>query len=252
MTVIAVGSWRGSGATTASMLLAAGAAALGEQAWLVEADPAGGVLQGRSPLLEGVRCGLSDVAMGRHDETPRVALESSARSIGGVSVIPGIADSYAAWASVASPRVAWIDQLRRLSGVVVCDIGSLRGGPVPSWKVCEVADIVVMCATADAVSVVSTLGWIEAKGQSAPGVPGLAIDNARLLVIDSPAASGERFRADGLRAEIGDRMIGWWPWEPRLVDAVLRGGTLDHRSLRRLTLTRSVLASTAAVLEAVR
>ena len=61
-TLIAVGSWRGVGASTSALLLAAGAAAAGEQAWLIEADPAGGVLASRADGLAGGMAGLVRVA----------------------------------------------------------------------------------------------------------------------------------------------------------------------------------------------
>jgi hypothetical protein len=131
----------------------------------------------------------------------------------------------------------------------VIDVGSLRGGPVPAWRLCDLADVVVLCATADPVSLVSTLAWIDAKGQSAPGVGGLPVSRARLLVVDAPAVGVERFRAEQVAGEAGDRLVGWWPWEPHVVDAVLRGATLEHRSLRRRTLTCAALATAAAVLE---
>ena len=55
--IVAVGAWRGTGATTTALLLAAALAAdsgvESDGAWFVEADPAGGVLAGRMSLPTG-------------------------------------------------------------------------------------------------------------------------------------------------------------------------------------------------------
>ena len=61
--IIAVGCWRGVGATTTSLLAATCIAAADEDgAWLVEADPAGGVLAGRIVAPPHCLGGLERVA----------------------------------------------------------------------------------------------------------------------------------------------------------------------------------------------
>ena len=61
--IIAVGSWRGTGATTAALLAGACLAVADEAgAWLVEADPAGGVLAGRMHIAAQSVGGLERVA----------------------------------------------------------------------------------------------------------------------------------------------------------------------------------------------
>ena len=238
--IVAVAGWRSVGVSTAALLLAAAAVAQGEQAWLVEADPAGGVLAGRSVLLAGRPGEIAELALGR---SPVESLLSSDPLLGGVRVVLGAPDPFAAWSSLANPRVGWIDAVRRLPGVVVVDAGSMRGGATPAWRLIDIADVVVMVATSDPVSVVSTLAWCDAKGQSAPDVTGLLVE-PRLLVVDAPGAV-ERLDAGSLTSALGGRLVGWWPWEPPVVDAVLRGATLDHRRLARQQLTRAVVSTTA-------
>lgn len=246
MSIIAVGSWRGIGTTTSALLLAAAAASRGEDSWLVEADPAGGVLASRAPDLAGVNS-LGRVAFESVGDTAVRALAGSARPLGRVSVITGPWDSFQAWSAVATPRTPWFDALRRLDGTVVVDVGSLRGGSVPSWPIIERADALVMVTTPEPAALTSTVAWMDAKGQSAPGVAGLSLDTARLLVVDSPTASGERFDVS-VSTELGSRLVGWWPWEPKVIDHLHRGGSLDHKSIRRFALVRSASATVGELL----
>ena len=64
--IVAVGAWRGTGATTTALMLASAMAAESslesDGAWFVEADPAGGVLAGRMPLPPGALGGLEQLA----------------------------------------------------------------------------------------------------------------------------------------------------------------------------------------------
>ena len=247
MTLVAVASWRGLGATTSSLLLASGAAAAGHPSWLVEADPAGGVLNARIPDLRAESgTSVESVAFDPDEADGLGLLRSSFRPFGSTRVLTLAPDSFQAWSALSSPRRDWIGDLRRLDGVVVVDVGSLRGGLLPSWRIVEQADALVLCTTPDPASLVSTTQWIETKGQSAPGVVGLAADTSKLLVVDAPVTAGERF-GPAVAGELGDRVVGWWPWEPRTVDAVHRGASLDHRSLRRSTLARAVLATIASL-----
>ena len=245
-TLIAVGSWRGIGASTSALLLAAGAAATGEHAWLIEADPAGAVLASRADELAGGLAGLERVAFHSSGEPLRRELEGAARRLGDVSVVTGAWDSFQAWATVASPRQPWVEGLRRLDGVVVVDVGSLRGGGVPTWPIVEMADVVLMVTSPEPGSLTSTVAWMDAKGQSAPRVQGLSLDTSRLLVVDAPVATGARFTSD-VAAELGGRFAGWWPWEPKVIDHLHRGGSLDHRAIRRFTLPRAVTATLSSL-----
>jgi MinD-like ATPase involved in chromosome partitioning or flagellar assembly len=252
VTVIAVATWRGVGATTSALLLAAAGAAFGEASWLIEADPGGGVLSARIPGLEAQPgSGIEALAFASDPDsgTIRDRFRTASRRLGQTSVVTGSADSFQAWSALASARVNWIGELGRIDGVVVVDVGSLRGGPAPSWRIIEQADALVMCTTPDPASLVSTVAWMDAKGQSAPGVGGLTTDTTKLLVVDAPIAGGERFGAD-VAGELGERFAGWWPWEPRTVDLVMRGASLDHKSLRKATLVRSVNATMGQLLDA--
>lgn len=246
MKLIAVGSWRGTGTTTSALLLAAAAAAGADQSWLVEADPAGGVLASRATDLAGCNS-LGRVAFDPRGEPAVRALEASARRLGRVNVVTGPWDSFQAWSAIASPRTPWFDALRRLDGTVVVDVGSLRGGSVPTWPIIERADVLVMVTTPEPAALTSTVAWIDSKGQSAPGVTGLSLDTARLLVIDAPIASVERFDRS-VAVELDTRLVGWWPWEPKVIDHLHRGGSLDHRSIRRFSLVRSAFSTMGELL----
>ena len=246
MTLIAVGSWRGTGTTTSALLLAAAVAAGGDQSWFVEADPAGGVLASRATDLAGCNS-LGRVAFDPIGESAVRALEASARRLGRVNVVTGPWDSFQAWSAIASPRTPWVDALRRLDGTVVVDVGSLRGGSVPTWPIIERADVLVMVTTPEPAALTSTVAWIDSKGQSAPGVAGLSLDTARLLVVDAPIASAERFDRS-VAGELGTRLVGWWPWEPKVIDHLHRGGSLDHRSIRRFALVRSAVSTMGGLL----
>lgn len=239
MTVIAVGSWRGTGASTTALLLASAVSLRGETAWLVEADPAGGVLASRAPDLAGVDS-LGRVAFAPDEERVDRALAAASRRLGPVSVVTAPWDSFQAWSAIASPRRSWWEGVRRLDGVVVVDVGSMRGGQVPSWSVVESADVVVMVTTPEPAALTATVAWMDAKGQSAPGVAGLSLDTSRLVVVDAPVGASERF-GPRVAAELGGRLVGWWGWEPKVVDHVLRGGSLDHRAVRRFDLVPTVV-----------
>ena len=59
--IVGIGTWRGSGATTTSLALAGTLAARGVPTWLVEADPAGGVLSARLRLDRSAADGLERI-----------------------------------------------------------------------------------------------------------------------------------------------------------------------------------------------
>ena len=236
MTVIAVTSWRGVGTSTTGLLLAAAVAASGGDAWFVEADPAGGVLASRTEGL-GVSGGLERVAFAGSDEPAHRSLAGCARRLGQVNVVTGAWDPFHAWSTIASPRRPWVDALGQLDGTVVVDVGSMRGGNVPAWRVLEVADLVVVVATSEPASLTSTVSWVDSKGQTAPGLAGLS-SQPRLVVVDAPLTSGERFGPE-VAGELGGRLVGWWPWEPKVIDHIYRGGGLDHRSIRCFALPRA-------------
>ncbi|WP_420451658.1 hypothetical protein [Ilumatobacter sp.] len=245
MTVVAVATWRGLGASASALLLAAGAAAQGTRSWLVEADPAGGVLAARAPSLRA-GSGLEQVAFSTTGAGALDDLEGASRRLGQVSVVTGSFEPFRAWSTVASPRLDWIAALRRLEGVVVVDVGSLRGGAAPTAKVLEIADVVVLVTTPEPASLGATVAWMDARGRVAPGLAGLSADTSRLLVVDAPVAAGEAFTSS-VATEVGDRFAGWWPWEPKVLDHLHRGGSLDHRAVRRSTLPRAVAASVASL-----
>ncbi len=248
MTSIAVTSWRGIGTTTSALLLGAASAAAdpSRSVLVIEADPAGGVLAARSPVLQGRAGGLNQVAFPVVSMALREQWAAAAVEIGDASVVPGIGDSFQAWSAVAAPTSDWIGNLSKAADLVIVDIGTVRGQS-PAWRIACAADLVVAVCSPDPVSVVSTLEWGTSRGKSMPGVEALASDTARLLVVDAPVVGRERFDAATVSAEVGDRLIGWWPWDPALVDSVLRGAGWAHRSVRRSPLAAAVSATAATL-----
>jgi len=245
MSVIAVGTWRGTGATTAALALAAAHATSGQRSWMVESDPAGGVLTARCPGWQPRTVGLEEVAFRTDMPDITAVLEAAATPLGQVSVVTNSWDPFQAWSNVASPRVQWADQLRRLGGTVFVDVGSIRNDS-PAWSVIEVADALILCTSSEPASLTATVAWMDNRGKVAANARGLASDTSRLLVIDAPLSAGERFDHT-VGSEIGSRFAGWWPWEPRVVDHLHRGGSLDHRSIRKFALPRAAVATVAAL-----
>ena len=237
-TVVGVGTWRGTGATTSAHALAAALAAAGERPWLVEADPAGGVLAAR---LGGVTAGgLEAVAFplagAAREAVGRFA--DAATEHAGVRVVTAPGDPFRAWACHA-PRQPWAAALRDLDGPVVIDLGRLRGA-APHGAVLDQLDQLLLVADADPVSVVATSEWATAAGRVSPPDGGLSLDIARLVVVDSPSVL-ERVTRTDVAAELGDRFAGWLPWAPDAVRHLQRGGSLDDRRLRRHAFTHAVL-----------
>lgn len=237
-TVLGVGSWRGTGATTTAHALAAALAAAGERPWLVEADPAGGVLAAR---LGGITAGgLETVAFpvpgGARDAVGRFT--DAALHHAGIRVVTAPGDPFRAWACHA-PRQPWATALRQLDGPVVIDLGRLRGG-APHGAMLDQLDQLLLTTDADPVSVVATTEWAHSAGRVSPLDGGLSLDITRIVVIDSPATH-ERVTRTDVTAELGDRFAGWLPWAPDAVRHLQRGGGLDDRRLRRHAFTHAVL-----------
>lgn len=241
--IIAVGSWRGVGATTASLLLAACAAEQGD-AWLVEADPAGGVLAGRLELPQQAIGGLERVAFPTEAGNPIGLLDAVAHRTGGLRVVSCPADPFRAHACHL-PRQAWAHSLPDLPGTVVVDLGRLRAGS-PVGSLIAVADVVLLVTSPEVCAAVSSIEWMRAGGVSAPDEHGVGDVPLRLLVVDSPG--GVAFAEHTLAADLGDQWGGWLPWRPVDVDLLHRGAPTDDRRLRRSPLVqagRSVLVALA-------
>lgn len=235
--IVAVGSWRGTGATTLALLAATCLAAGHEQgAWLVEADPAGGVLAGRMRLDPAAVGGLESVAFPSRRGPVAELFGSAAHTTGGLRIVGAPADPFRAFAC-HQPRVPWVLSLRELPGSVVVDVGTLRAGS-PVWPLLTSADAVVLVAAPEVSAAVAAAEWLQAGGRVSPAEQGLIDGNARIAVVDSPG--GVAFQRATLLAQLGDRCCGWLPWEPPAVDLVLRGAAPDDRRLRRSALMTGV------------
>lgn len=238
--IIGVGSWRGTGATTTALLLAASIAASSdsEPCWLIEADPAGGVLAARLALPRDAAGALERIAFptGRSASTTDRFADVAAH-VGPLRVVTAPGDPFRAWAC-HTPRLAWASLLRELDGTVVVDLGRMRGGS-PLGALVAQLDLVLLTSVPDPVSLLADAMWIESSGRVSPAESGSPVSAARLVVIDSPAVV-ERIGRTTVERELGHHLAAWLPWSPTTVDAVMRGESLDDRRLRRQLLTISI------------
>jgi hypothetical protein len=241
--IVAVGSWRGVGATTAALVLAACAAEHGD-AWLVEADPAGGVLAGRLQMTSQCIGGLERVAFPTEAGDAAEALHAVAHRTGGLRVVSCPADPFRAHACHL-PRQAWARSLAHLPGTVVVDIGRLRAGS-PVGAVLAAADVLLLVSSPEVCAAVGSLEWLQSSGVVAPGERGVGDLPARLLVVESPG--GIAFPEHTLRADLGEQFAGWLPWRPAEVDLLHRGAEVHERRLRRSALVEAGRAVLAALM----
>jgi MinD-like ATPase involved in chromosome partitioning or flagellar assembly len=229
--ITVVTSWRGVGATTTAFLLAA-AMAGDESSWLIEADPAGGVLSGRVHLTTATVAGLERVAFGPIGLSAGETFGAIAEPIGAVRLVVAPADPYRAH-TCHMPRVPWQTTLRSLDHDVVIDAGRHRPGS-PVGALLRQADVVVVVTSPDVTDVVATGEWLRARGRVAVDEPGFGDVPCVVAAVAAPA--GVAFSERTLRDEFGDRFGSWLQWEPATVDLVLRGGAPDDRRLRRSSL----------------
>lgn len=232
--IVTVTSWRGMGATTTALLLAA-AIADERPTWLIEADPAGGVLAGRIHLDGVTLGGLERVAFPAEERCGADAFAAYAHHHGALRIVAAPADPFRAHACHA-PRMPWVPCLADLDGVVVVDAGRMRGGS-PSWPLLEAAERVLVVTSPEVCAAVATAEWVDAMGRVSGAEPGLEDPSIAVVAVDQPG--GVSFGAHALADEFGDRWGGWLPWEPVTVDLVQRGAVHDDRRLRRSSLMAS-------------
>ena len=231
--IIAVGSWRGTGTTTTALLLATCLAMQDErEAWLIEADPAGGVIGGRIQIPAHTVGGLERVAFPTERIAPVEAFAAVAHDMNSLHVVTTPSDPFRAHACY-QPRLPWIASLRDLAGDVVIDVGRLRGG-TPAWPILVIADVVLLVTSPEISAAVSSSEWMQASGRVSPADPGLAAGKTRVVFVDSPG--GVPFPRTMLSDELGDQFAAWLPWESAAVDLIHRGARPDDRRLRRSSL----------------
>lgn len=242
--IVAVTSWRGVGTTTTALLLALAAVARGRTTWLVEADPAGGVLAGRIALPAATVGGLERRAF---PGAERIDLPDVATSWHGVRLVTAPADPFRAHAC-HHPAAPWLDEIGSLATgptttgntaaprseplvepVVVLDVGRMRAGS-PAAPLLDVADIVLLVTSPEVSAAVGASEWLAAAGRISAIDAGAAGTDLRVVVVESPG--GRSFSRTLLTAEMGDRLVGWLPWEPSVVDAVHRSGRPGLRRRR--------------------
>lgn len=230
--IVAVTSWRGVGATTVALLVAA-CMAEHDDAWLVEADPAGGTLAGRMTFAAHELGGLERVAFPVERSTPVESMHAVAHHRGRLHVVTTPADPFRGHACHA-PRVPWAPALHDLPGSVVVDIGRVRAG-TPARPLLAMADVVLLITSPEVSAAVSTAEWVQAAGRVSAADAALDDLDVRVVVVGAPTGLG--FARSTLRSEHWD---AWLPWEPAAVDLVHRGADLDDRRLRRSGLVDAV------------
>jgi len=237
--IVAVTSWRGVGSTTVALLLATALAAT-DDTWLVEADPAGGVLSGRLHVGPDELAALERMSFPTDAAVP--SPDTLAHHRGALHVLTAPIDPFRAHAC-HTPRVPWAPGLRELGRDVVIDIGRMRHG-TPAWPLLTLADAVVAVLSPEVSAAVASAEWLRAAGRVSSGDPGFDVDQVRMVAVDSPG--GVAFDPSALADEFGSQWGGWLPWEPIAVDLVHRGAALDDRRLRRSALAaRSVEIATS-------
>ncbi|MBI4882429.1 MAG: hypothetical protein HY826_00065 [Actinobacteria bacterium] len=235
--IVAVGCWRGIGATTAALLLAGSLAAHDEHGcWLIEADPAGGNLAGRMQLPASTVGGLERLAFPSERLQPLSAYDAVAHDIGRLRIVTAPVEPFRAHAC-HQPRLPWVPALRDLPGHVVVDVGRVRTS-TPSWPILAVVDSVLMVSSPEVSAAVSSNEWMRAGGRVSPDDESLDPAKVRIVFVDAPG--GVPFARTTLQIDLDDQFGAWLPWEPSVVDLVHRGARPDDRRLRRSALIAAI------------
>ncbi len=233
--IITVTSWRGVGCTTTALLMAATLAEEGS-AWLIEADPAGGVLAGRVHLDAHQLGGLEKIAFPNDGVDGVDAFAAVAHPSGALRVVAAPAEPFRAYAC-HTPRLPWTPVLHELDGPVVLDAGRLRAGS-PVMPLLELADAAVLVTSPEVCAAVASTEWLHAAGRVSPLDAALDVSNVFVVVVDQPG--GVAFGQGPVATELGDAYGGWLPWDPTVVDLVQRGASLEDRRVRRSGLVAAV------------
>jgi hypothetical protein len=234
--IVGVGSWRGVGATTTALAIAASMAADDAQPWLIEADPAGGVLAARLSVERADAGSLERLAFPTARSATLDRFEQAAVSIAGIRVITAPGDPFRAWGCHV-PRLAWPALLRELDAPVVVDLGRLRGG-APNASLLAHLDQLLLVSNPDTVSLAATMQWADALGKSSPVDHGLPLDLTRVAIVDAPIVAERVSRTDA-ETELGDRFAGWLPWAPETIELLHRGAAFGDRRVRRHPLAQA-------------
>lgn len=235
--IVGVTSWRGTGATTIALGLAASLVAQGHRPWLVEADPAGGVLAARLPRGLATAGALEHIAFPDRRSSALERFHEASVDAAGVRLVTAPGDPFRAWAC-HSPRMPWAPALRELDGPVIVDLGRVRGG-TPLTPVLDQLDVLLALADADAVSVATTMEWAESMGRMAPGDAAIPVDHVCCAVMESTTALDRIGRIDAL-TELGERYVGWMPCDPIGVRALHDLVPFDDRRMRRSALAAAL------------
>lgn len=238
--------WRGTGATTAALVVAAALAERHGAGWFVEADPAGGVLAGRCRAGFDHLGGLERLAFGVGTDEAEGDPARWAWPVGSLSIVLAPADPYRADAC-HRPRRQWLPAIASAGDPVVIDVGRLRAAS-PARPVIDRSAHLVLVSTPEVGAMVSAAEWLQAAGRVSSVDEPVRHADLRIVVVDAPG--GVRFPERTLEHELGEAWAGWLPWDPAAVELLHAGVPLADRRLHRSRLgaaAREVAARLAPV-----
>ena len=228
------------GATTTALAIAA-AGATRSPAWLIEADPSGGVLAGLCPQL--ATSGLERLTSNRESFALEF-LDGASQPLGAFRVAVAPVDAFRASVAVSSPRSEWLSDLGRMEGLIVVDLGRVNAGS-STWPLLALADVVMVVVAPTSLGLAGAVEWCEHGGRVAPGVTGIDPNVCRIVTVHPPEKRRRsEFDPSDVRSQIGDRLAGCLPWDLNAVDLLLRGAEFGHQSLKGSPLCRAAGALT--------
>ena len=235
--IVAVCTVKGTLGATTTALVTAAAGATVVPAWLIEADPSGGVLAGLCRHL-ATSPGLERLTSNR-DPFAFEYLDSVSQPLGAFRVAVAPADAFRATVAVSSPRSEWLSDLARMKGLVVVDIGRIGGGS-PSWPILAFADMVIVVAAPTPLGLAGAVEWCEHGGRIAPGLTGVDPTVCRIATVHPPDKRRQQhFDPTDVRAQLGARLAACLPWDPNAVDLLLRGAEFGYPRLKGSPLCRA-------------
>jgi hypothetical protein len=238
VTAIVVGSIKGAGGVSSTAMGLAAAA--GDGAVLMEADPSGGSLLGWSEHLDAGRPSLYD-AVSIKD------LNTGVQRLGDMRVIVTQGDPWRITVALDGVR-RWRPLWEQVGEVVVVDVGRLYPDS-PALRLAGEADVLMLVSPPEAVALAATLEWAQRSGQHSSN--DAAIDPARMRLVTVDVTSSRRNRLDPsmlARESLNIAYAGHVPFDDAALSLLSRGASLAHRSLVRSKLAAALRPLTATLM----